>query len=312
MNRKTAIQLEETEKLVNLGKALSSEVRMEILRMLREETLSVNEIATILHIPVSSAALHVKTLEAAGLILSEYQSGIRGAKKVCSLRLDMIDLVIVPPHEVIPDKQFMLISAPLGSYFDCSVEPTCGLVNEQGYIDTDDTPSVFYHPDRFTAQLLWFNRGYVEYRFPSSCLRIGRASSIEVSLELCSEAANYRNIWPSDITIWINGVEVLTYVSPGDFGGRRGKNNPAWWSDLYTQYGLLKNFKVDESGSYIDEIPASDVTLDDLHLYDKEYISFRIGIKKDAKNQGGINIFGEKFGDYSQDIVMRLNYVSNM
>ena len=50
MNRKTAIQLEETEKLVNLGKALSSEVRMEILRMLREETLSVNEIATILHL----------------------------------------------------------------------------------------------------------------------------------------------------------------------------------------------------------------------------------------------------------------------
>ena len=29
------------------------------------------------------------------------------------------------------------------------------------------------------------------------------------------------------------------------------------------------------------------------YLYDKEYIPFRIGIKKDAKNQGCINIFGE-------------------
>ena len=94
MNRKTAIQLEETEKLVNLGKALSSEVRMEILRMLREETLSVNGITTILHIPVSSAALHVKTPEAAGLILSDCQSGIRGLKKTCGLCLNMIDQVM--------------------------------------------------------------------------------------------------------------------------------------------------------------------------------------------------------------------------
>lgn len=89
MNRKTAIQLEETEKLVNLGKALSSEVR--ILRM---ETLSVNGITTILHIPVSSAALHVKTPEAAGLILSDCQSGIRGLKKTCGLCLNMIDQVM--------------------------------------------------------------------------------------------------------------------------------------------------------------------------------------------------------------------------
>ena len=312
MNRKTSIELGETEKLVNLGKALASDVRVEILRMLRERTLSVNEIATILQIPVSSAAMHVKTLEAAELIFSEYQPGLRGAKKVCSLRLDALDLIIVSDRGGVPDKQFMLISAPLGSYFDCQVEPTCGMVNERGYVGTDDTPSVFYHPDRFSAQLLWFSRGYVEYRFPCFCLSIGQATSIEISLELCSEAANYRNIWPSDITIWINGVEVLTYVSPGDFGGRRGKNNPDWWSDLYTQYGLLKSFKVDEEGSYIDELPVSPVTLMDLHLYDKDYISFRIGIKKDAVNQGGINIFGEKFGDHSQDIVMRLNYVSNM
>ncbi len=89
MNRKTAIQLEETEKLVNLGKALSSEVRM-----LRMETLSVNGITTILHIPVSSAALHVKTPEAAGLILSDCQSGIRGLKKTCGLCLNMIDQVM--------------------------------------------------------------------------------------------------------------------------------------------------------------------------------------------------------------------------
>ena len=86
LKEKTAIQLEETKKPVRLGKTLSSEVW--ILRM---ETLSVNGITTILHIPVSSAALHVKTPEAAGLILSDCQSGIRGLKKTCGLCLNMID-----------------------------------------------------------------------------------------------------------------------------------------------------------------------------------------------------------------------------
>ena len=81
--------MEETKKPVRLGKTLSSEVW--ILRM---ETLSVNGITTILHIPVSSAALHVKTPEAAGLILSDCQSGIRGLKKTCGLCLNMIDQVM--------------------------------------------------------------------------------------------------------------------------------------------------------------------------------------------------------------------------
>ena len=89
LKEKTAIQLEETEKTVKLGKTLSSEVWM-----LRMETMSVNGIITILHIPVSSAALHVKTLEAAGLILSECQSSIRRVKKTCGLCLNMIDQVI--------------------------------------------------------------------------------------------------------------------------------------------------------------------------------------------------------------------------
>ena len=89
LKEKTAIQLEETKKPVRLGKTLSSEVWM-----LRMETLSVNGITTILHIPVSSAALHVKTLEAAGLILSDCQSGICGLKKTCGLCLNMIDQVM--------------------------------------------------------------------------------------------------------------------------------------------------------------------------------------------------------------------------
>ena len=34
----------------------------------------------------------------------------------------------------------------------------------------------------------------------------------------------------------------------------------------------------------------------------------RIGIKDDARHQGGINLFGRRFGNYPQDLVMRIAY----
>jgi predicted transcriptional regulator len=34
----------------------------------------------------------------------------------------------------------------------------------------------------------------------------------------------------------------------------------------------------------------------------------RIGIKEDAVNIGGMNIFGGRFGNYPQDILMRMRF----
>jgi predicted transcriptional regulator len=34
----------------------------------------------------------------------------------------------------------------------------------------------------------------------------------------------------------------------------------------------------------------------------------RIGVKADARYVGGLNIFGRHFGNYPQDIVLRLRY----
>ncbi|WP_231888090.1 hypothetical protein [Paenibacillus glucanolyticus] len=43
----------------------------------------------------------------------------------------------------------------------------------------------------------------------------------------------------------------------------------------------------------VDKEKCSDVTLRDLHLEEKPFITFRIGIKPDAKHQGG-SICSEK------------------
>lgn len=127
-------------------------------------------------------------------------------------------------------------------------------------------------------------------------------------MELCSEAPGYDHNWPSDITIWINDIEIGTWTSPGDFGDRRGMLNPHWLPDNHTQYGLLKTWKVDNGGSFLDDVEISKVKLDELNLHMNKLISLRIGIKQNAKHIGGINIFGKQFGDYNQDIIMRIIY----
>lgn len=307
MGKTINLSLEQVDRLYIVSKALASDVRLEIIKLLNFNSLNVNEIAEKLNIPTSTAALNVKVLEEAGLIHTELQPGVRGSMKVCSRKSDHINIELNTFDLHSHDNSFY-INMPIGNYVDCNVFPTCGLVSEHGAIDVEDNPRSFYNPRRIDAQLIWFHKGCLEYRFPNSILQNGKEKLLEVSLELCSEAPNYRNNWPSDITMWINNKEVGTWTSPGDFGGRRGRLNPPWYSDGSTQYGLLKTWRIGSEGSFIDEKRVSDVKLADLKVSEGNYISVKIGIKDDAKHVGGINIFGEKFGDFEQNIVMRIDY----
>jgi len=301
--------IHDRQKLYASTKALASESRLEIISLLNRGSYNINEIAERLDMPVSTAAMNVKMLEDADLIRTELQPGIRGSMKLCSRKIDVVHINLTTPENNLSNH--FEINMPIGNYVDCKISPTCGLASEKSFIDTDDSPRGFYNPLRTEAQILWFGKGYVEYRFPNSILLHADPLSMEVSMEICSEAPNYRNNWPSDITLWINGTAVGTWKSPGDLGGRRGRLNPTWWPDASTQYGLLKTWKVNAEGSCIDEAHVSDVTIDQLHLKDNDYITVRVGIAEDAENIGGINLFGEKFGDCEQNILMRLDYTTN-
>jgi predicted transcriptional regulator len=197
---------------------------------------------------------------------------------------------------------------PIGAYVDAVVSPTCGIASETGIIGHLDDPGTFYDPDRVQAQLLWFRHGYVEYRFPNRLPSGARVENLQLSLELSSEAPLHNDDWPSDIFMSVNGVEVGTWTSPGDFGGERGALTPNWWEEWNSQYGLLKVWKVAEDGSYVDGMRISNVTLDQLRLEQARFISVRIGVKENARHVGGINIFGRSFGNYPQDIVLRLRF----
>ena len=59
---------------------------------------------------------------------------------------------------------------------------------------------------------------------------------------------------------------------------------------------------------YVNKEWSSTVKIGDLHVMDKNSILIKIGNKEDAQYVGGFNIFGKKFGDYEQDIIMSITY----
>lgn len=200
------------------------------------------------------------------------------------------------------------ISMPIGNYVDCQVVPTCGLAGNNGIIGLMDDPESFYEPDHVFAQLLWFRLGYVEYRFPNRLPSDVLLDSLQLSMEICSEAPLHHDDWPSDISVWVNGVEIGTWTSPADFGGQRGSLTPDWWESRNTQYGLLKVWQVTQQQSFIDGMKMSDVKLSDLHIAENKYITARIGVKETAQHVGGLNLFGERFGNYPQNLIMRCSF----
>ncbi|MGC8783346.1 MAG: ArsR/SmtB family transcription factor [Armatimonadota bacterium] len=293
---------------MELFKALASETRVRILELLAQSEMNINELAQALNTSQPTITKHAQLLEAIGLIQTEYKPGVQGMQKRCRLAYDRFIISFEPTNP--PEDRVEEVEMPVGLYTLVNPTPTCGLANADRIIGFLDDPQSFFDPERATAQLLWMAEGFVEYVFPCTLGTGVEIRRLELLMEVCSEAPNYDNDYPSDITVWINGVEVGTWTSPGDFGGRRGRLNPPWWNDYMTQYGMLKIWSVDAEGSYVDGTPVSETTIADLMLAPHHPIIVRIGVKPDAEHIGGFNLFGRGFGNYEQDLVLRLHYVT--
>ncbi len=190
INRHIALTLDDPNHyrpLEIIGKALSSPVRLKMLYLLKNDSLNIIELAQALQIPVSSAAFHVNLLEEAGLITAEILPGVRGSQKVCSSRAQDIHIAINTASQQTPSRSFS-VDMPIGNYFDFKIHPTCGMVDENTYIESCDDVRAFYSPRRISAQLIWFHKGFIEYRFPNHFLIDSKPTFLSFSLEICSEA----------------------------------------------------------------------------------------------------------------------------
>lgn len=288
-------------------KGLASPIRARILKLLHVDgAMNGNDIAEKLELPQSTVSTNIQILEGAGLIRTETQKARKGNQKICHSTFD--EVLVMFKEDMRPLKSNTIeVAMPLGLYTSFEVSAPCGLCSAEGIIGLLDVPETFLDPDRMKAGLIWFTQGYVEYQFPNNAKLAQKIiEALEFSLELSSEVPGTSADWPSDITLSVNGREIGTWTSPGDFGDKRGVYTPDWWKLKGSQYGKLKSWRVNGDGTYVDGMKISEVSLKDVGLAEHHSIRLRIAVKPDAKHPGGINIFGRGFGNYDQDIILRL------
>lgn len=301
--RRNILTIDPQDKL-DVLKGLSSPVRIKILRLLHARgPMNVNDISKALRLPQSTVATHIQILEESVLIRTET---VRGQQKICSARYDEV-FIRLDGVAAQQQDQMIEVAMPLGLYTSYQVSTPCGLCSTDGIIGLLDVPDFFLDPSRMRAALIWFGRGYVEYKFPNNA-RIAQAEveALEFSMEISSEVPGTNTNWPSDISLWVNDVLIGTWTSPGDFGDKRGVYTPRWWKLEGSQYGRLTTWRISDKGCFVDGVKVSRVNLKQLDLPAHHSIRLKIGIAERAKRPGGVNIFGRGFGNHDQDINMRL------
>lgn len=287
-------------------KALGSDTRIQILNILLEnEQMSMNQLATELNISNGALTGHIKKLEECGLINISNESAGHGNQKMCSVTQDRIIVDIKKPIDY---KNVFETEIKVGQFSRHQVWPTCGIATSESVIGEFDDIRYFNHPDRFTANILWFTKGYVEYTIPNLIPSNQRITQLSISAELSSEAPGIDNNWPSDISFYINDTKIGMWTSPGDFGDVHGMFTPQWWPQNWNQYGLLKLLVINDYGTYIDGLKISDVSTLSLYLDYSSDIHLRLAVENDSEHVGGITLYGKSFGNYDQDIRVAINY----
>jgi len=300
------MQLEIDQSSLVVYEALASEVRIKIIQLLSKNKMNIKELAQELGISSPIVIKHIKKLEDAGIIKTEKVPGKSGLQKLSILKVDHIEINF--PKKIFHSFDSYETSVPVGHYTDFDLKPTCGLASEKDFIGPVDDPKYFMDPKRMEAEILWFTQGFVQYSVANFLKKEEKLQQFEISMELSSEFPFSNDVWPSDITFTLNGIELGTWTSPGDFADTRGKLTPEWWPHNLNQYGLLKTIRITGHGTYVDGDPMSDISIADLDTSCDRW-TLRIEVKEDAKNVGGATIFGKKFGNHNQDILFKMYYL---
>ena len=286
-----------------LCKALISPTRIQMLRLIaNNRNINLNELAEACKITNGAVTHHMKILQDANLVELMYSQGIRGSQKNCTIKDYQFMIDILTAND---DTKAYETEIPVGNFTQYEVYPTCGIASKEKVIGEVDSPRYFDDPGVRDAGILWFTKGFVEYRIPNYLERNQILKELQFSFEISSEAPGICENWPSDIYFSINGTQIGYWTSPGDFGESKGLFTPDWWDKHWNSYGLLKLLVINDYGTFIDGGKISDVTISGLRLKANDTITLRISVPESAANIGGCTLFGKGFGNYNQDIKVR-------
>lgn len=206
------MQLDTTTKSLPVYEALASKVRLSIIQQLSVRAMNVRELAEAVGLSSAIMTMHIKKLEKSKIIRTEMVPGKAGTQKLCMLDVEQIN-ILFPPKTENPIKYHETVLS-VGHYTDFEVEPTCGIATPEHIIGEFDEPRFFLDSDRVNAKILWFSKGFIEYKIPNFLMKNEMPKTLEISMELSSEAPFTNNNWPSDITFHLNQIELGTWTSP--------------------------------------------------------------------------------------------------
>jgi len=203
-----------------------------------------------------------------------------------------------------------LATSPLETYtFKKSLKP--------GQYIAYDGPGTIGLPSHDQDTFLWFKSGSMTWDYPTDIPVNSKIQTVEYTAEISSEAPYANWNWPSNITASINGVEIGTWGIPGDPDAQHGfakqKNHLV---SSCSQYGWLTTWIVDGSGTYLEykyrlgdqgKVKISNTTLNDIKVIPGKDMQIRLTVKNSATG-GGLNIYGDTWGDYGQDPFIEVNY----
>jgi len=287
-------------------KSLSSPLRIGIVKVLMQNRkINLNDLAEKLNVTNGAVTSHIKALHKAGVIEIEHSAGKRGLQKNCFLKDHKF--LINTSGEYTKHNTYE-VEIPIGSFSRYSIYPTCGIATKNSLIGEVDDPRYFDDPQRSDAGIIWFTKGFVEYRLPNYLKPSFSPQEIQISFEVSSEAPGTCEDWPSDIHFLLNDVELGFWTSPGDYGNIKGLYTPDWWLTNWNQYGLLKLLTINTEGTFVDGKKISDTTISSFNINHKSDLIFTFSVPETATHLGGITLFGKGFGNYSQDINVRVIY----
>ncbi len=300
-----------------LFEALDSKIRRNILRILIDEgAKNMDQLAKSLGVTNGALTAHIRLLERAQLIKTEYVGAKRGLSKNCMVNTNRIVIDFLP-EEKTPEKSRETDIA-IGLYGDYRAMPTCGLATKDGLIGDYDDPRFFAYQERTKAAILWFGSGYVEYIVPNLLKEGEKLSELQFVFEIASEAPGFMRYYPSDIHFWINDKCIGYWTIDGERNDRRGLFTPSWWDPKLGQYGIIYILSLNEKGAYLNGydlckgerngMRIGGYTLSDFMIDYRSDIKFRIGVPDDTENRGGLTLFGKGFGDYNRGITHRIIY----
>jgi predicted transcriptional regulator len=90
------LTIKEPEEILKIAEALSVISRINILKLINNKPMSVTELTSELGMSKGNISNHIATLENAGLVVSEYENGIKGIKKIVKPKYSRIVIDLSP------------------------------------------------------------------------------------------------------------------------------------------------------------------------------------------------------------------------